>query len=202
MAGTRQIADTSPTSDDNPKFYSGLEKNGISFKVHKAIVCTQSVFFANACRLGAFKAIVSRKSPARRLFDLHLEQEGFKNQVNLEAEDPETVRAVLQFIYTSKYKYSTKVAPSPNCHAILYAAADFFKIESLKIHATHMFKAHLEREEYWNADGFSDTLRLVYENTSPEKCGLRRIIAEQCAQVFSKLFAKSMTNWRMILVRF
>ncbi len=81
------------------------------FKLHKAIVCPRSNFFAEACD-GQFQVIHSSlQYPARRITLLTLQfQETETSTIVLEDDDPPTVRRMLTYLYTLAYDDEGDVA--------------------------------------------------------------------------------------------
>ena len=83
------------------------------FNVHRAIVCTRSEYFTAACKPGAFK--VCRFAEMYQLAAADLDQEGRDgvielkattngNEEEVDADDPEAIKLMVNFLYFNDYK--------------------------------------------------------------------------------------------------
>ncbi|QDS69514.1 hypothetical protein FKW77_007324 [Venturia effusa] len=77
--------------------------NGVTFNVHKSVVCFQSRFSRNAVKQGAF-------------------MEGETGVVDMPDDDPDAVKAMLQFLYSRGYVASPELEAMP-LHARTYCLA-------------------------------------------------------------------------------
>ncbi|KAF2422098.1 hypothetical protein EJ08DRAFT_665002 [Tothia fuscella] len=125
--------------------------DGTKFNVHKAIMCSQSEFFAKACREGAFR-------------------EGIDGVVSVESE-AQHVRAMVQFCYTMGYDTTTNT-DNMLFHAHMYALADFYATPSLKILAK---KKLLERKPLLDST-YAEAVIVIYTTTPETDRGLRNVM--------------------------
>ncbi|KAF2434670.1 hypothetical protein EJ08DRAFT_564754, partial [Tothia fuscella] len=144
--------------------------DGTDFKVHKTVLCSQSSFFANACRPGGFK-------------------EAIEGIVKLEDTETHVVRAMLEYLYSLTYDIGqVEGHHSPIVfHAKMYAAADFLDIPPLKLFAKKKFQ--VLSSDNWRTPDYLNALRLAFESTPATDLGLREIAGLTCAQNFAELLA-------------
>jgi hypothetical protein len=177
--------------------YSDLEvtcAEGTSFKVHKAIVCSQSKYFANACRPGGFKVCESLFSCWLALYQsaylgLYV-QESVEDCVKLESSEPEVVHALLQYLYSLEYEapIAEPEVAAMTFHAKMYAASDYFGVDSLKCTAKERFEK--TATENWDSDEFVTAVQLVYGSTPSHDRSLRDTVAQLCSTHFQELMSK------------
>ncbi|KAH7317410.1 hypothetical protein BKA65DRAFT_466379 [Rhexocercosporidium sp. MPI-PUGE-AT-0058] len=164
---------------------------GQEFKVHKAIVCTQSPVLAAACD-GSF-------------------QEAATNSINIDEFEAATVKRMIEFMYTKEYddgmeKRGSEDVDSSNLpasthvdslcaitpamttemvlhHVRVNAIADYYDIPLLKQLANTKIQRLLETTR--SADGFSDVVREVFNSTSDK--ALREIMASTAATHIEEL---------------
>jgi len=90
-----------------------VKSGGMSWKVHRVIVCSQSPVLKAACS-GSF-------------------QEAFTGVINLEDDDPATVFLMLCFLYTADYEVDPEHEPSAtlSIHAQMFTLADKYDLPAL-----------------------------------------------------------------------
>lgn len=144
--------------------------NGVEYKVHKLVLCSQSDFFNKACGPN-FK--VSRLQP--RL--LHVackhtdcQKEGVDGKINLIDDDPLAVDAMLHYLYHFDYEEYSEPRQPNNAAAMMfsirvYNIANKYLINPLKQIATKNFRRHALAE--WQTAAFPEAVAEVYK-TMPE----------------------------------
>jgi hypothetical protein len=105
MADTSRLLDTGKFSDFT------ITCQGRKWKVHKAIVCSQSEVLEAASRFG--KVGLHQPFKARVLW-LILTQEATENKIDLPEDDPEIVEYILRFMYERNYKLPSEDIPGPH----------------------------------------------------------------------------------------
>ena len=80
-----------------------LNNHQTTFHAHRAVVCTQSKFFEAACKQG-FKVSSCGYTSIGNLANHGLLQEGSTGIVQLEEEDENHVRAMIEYLYTFQYR--------------------------------------------------------------------------------------------------
>ncbi|KAF2139161.1 uncharacterized protein K452DRAFT_311088 [Aplosporella prunicola CBS 121167] len=132
------------------------------YRVHRNILSAQSKFFENVCK----------------------PESGFKesqsSSIDLNDENPEIVKAMLDYLY--RFKYDLQNAsndPTINMlfHTRVYAAGEFYGIEKLK----HAAIAHFRKlaSHFWqHITAFTTAIKSIYNTTHSGDRGLRAIVVE------------------------
>ncbi|KAK3291910.1 BTB/POZ protein [Chaetomium fimeti] len=195
------------------KAYSDLTVTcrGDEYKVHKAIICPRSPFFASACN-GPF-------------------QEARTGIIDLPDDDPQAVKLMIRYFYYLDYpqqpeaqdkgpgtpnKVSTKTnfpmpamaagakksgpkkkvgySPQPNLtvHARVYALAEKYDIKGLK--TLSLGKFEIEADLHWDSDDFMCAVEEVYTSTVDEDRGMRDAVVEAVYNNAGVLEKESMQN--------
>ncbi|RPA74484.1 hypothetical protein BJ508DRAFT_191841, partial [Ascobolus immersus RN42] len=146
------------------------------FRVHKAVVCPQSSFFA-ACTDGGFK-------------------ESIEGVINLEEDDPDTVSRMVTFMYTNTYfDLDPSIDPSDDsavkaaqllAHILVYSLADKYAISNLKSHAQTAFETLLLPDNLTKSTLLS-TAASVYHHTPSTDRTLRDLITARLTLTFDLL---------------
>jgi hypothetical protein len=178
------------------------------YKVHKAIICPRSTFFAAACN-GRF-------------------QEGKSGIVVLADDDPEAVELMIHYFYYFDYTTQAEVqnkltvetlrqassmspsatlaqhekalrdrfgafntmAPSITVHSRVYALGEKYDIQGLKHLSLEKFKK--EAKTHWDSDDFITAIVEVYTSTVDGDRGMRDAVVEAIYQHTSVLDKKPM----------
>ncbi|KAJ9300729.1 hypothetical protein DTO271G3_1893 [Paecilomyces variotii] len=172
---------------------------GFTFNVHRAIVCTQSHFFASALNAGF--------------------EESITHIVNLPGDDPGTIERVLSFLYLQKYNENGHIVPmgdvaelkkpeaqlsqsdiensdsedSAGCsadvedkrsiaynHIRVYVAADKYDIAPLKSLAGKLFASWTSSN--WKSEAFYDAVREVMACVPPHDLHLRDVVVDTISE--------------------
>ena len=146
-----------------------------SFKVHKAIVCTQSRVLA-AMSDGGFK-------------------ETSTSVLQLNHDDPATVERMITFLYTGTYDPGAPEVPvqDPNpfvgpilmANTLVYSIADKYDIEGLKALAKLSFEAISFAA--WDCEDFPAVVDKVFDTTPESDLGLRDVVSVICAKHIDEL---------------
>ncbi|KAF2139171.1 uncharacterized protein K452DRAFT_300717 [Aplosporella prunicola CBS 121167] len=208
---------TSLTKYLQPGKFSDLKvrcSDDIMYDVHKAIVCSQSRFFEQAC------------NPA------HTFKENATGVIELKNEDADAVRALLQFMYYCGYETPSETgnpgdrssAPSSSSsskinrandfefytnwrkrkrapattspsltemlfHAQMYGLSGFYGIDALAPYAKQRFEACVDERAGWKEARFARVVELVYATTPARNRGLRDMVVYVCRRNYRALMA-------------
>ncbi|KAF4541493.1 putative btb poz domain protein [Lasiodiplodia theobromae] len=126
--------------------YSDLrikDRNGHEYAVHRNIVCGQSPVLANACKT----------------------EHGFKEAqtgvIDLEHDDPDAVKAMLEFMYTGSYKTEGDEIGITQI-ARIYALGEMYCVSELKEVAATQFKEL--SSTCWSHFDFANAVKIIYES--------------------------------------
>ncbi|KAL1633433.1 hypothetical protein SLS58_011093 [Diplodia intermedia] len=153
--------------------YSDLrikDSNGHEYAVHRVVVCGQSPVLANAVK----------------------PEHGFKESqtgvINLEHDDPDAVKAMLQFMYRGSYSL-TENDDAMTQVARAYALGEMYCVPELKETAATDFKEYSSTG--WEKVDFANAVRVIYHSVpDTDKGSIREIVAEVVAKNHSALLAK------------
>ena len=167
------------------------------FKVHKSVVCTQSKFFATACKSG-FK--VSKSSDGCRLpTNEQSIQEGNTGNIELKEEDEVHMKAMIEYLYTFNYKEAENELgrdcddndeshahsfKDPECvlrvfalHIAMHVLGDKYDINSLRVYACSRLKTYLRHEFSITHESDMMIMDHAYHHSRPSD-ELRQIVIE------------------------
>ena len=149
-----------------------------SFKVHRAIVCSQSKVLAAMCDSG-FK-------------------ESSTSILRLEHDDPVTVERMLQFLYIGNYDYGD--FHSLECHELMadtlvYSIADKYDIDWLKEIAKAKFEVRARKA--WSCKDYPTVVARVFDTTPDTDMGLRDIVGVACAEHIDEILVSE--TWGELL---
>ncbi|KAL1613467.1 hypothetical protein SLS54_010586 [Diplodia seriata] len=96
-------------------------KNGDTYKVHKFVLCNQSHVFKTAC------------DPERGF------KEANEGIIHLKEDDPETVRALLEFLY--RFQYAIPEGSGLLFYVRVYAIGEIYGVDGIK----NLAKRHFQK---------------------------------------------------------
>lgn len=99
----RQLGLANVSSSFNSPQYSDLRircNDGTIIHAHKAVVCMQSRFFANACKPGHFRVSAFASKIVSAVLTSFCDKEGQEGIVNLEIGSSEVIKAMIGYLYT------------------------------------------------------------------------------------------------------
>ena len=167
-----------------------ITTNARSFKLHKAIVCTQSKVLAAMSDSG-FK-------------------ETSTSTLVLEDDDPATVERMITFLYAGTYDdgnpaTSSVVGAADPCvvgkimmaNTRVYAIAEKYDIGPLKWLASDKFR-EVGYCDAWKCENFSNVVLEVFNSTPDWDVLLRGVVSHICARHVDDLLASE--RWKQLLV--
>ncbi|RMY31081.1 hypothetical protein D0866_07544 [Hortaea werneckii] len=158
-----------------------------TFKVHKAIVCARSEYFAAACKPGAFK------EGATGTIELQSTADPNATKDDPSLDDPAAVKLMIDFLYLHDYPnirtyldasesikfFSETLFDSGDAgaimHAKVYALGSKYQIPSLQNASLKKFEE--AAVVAWATDEFVHAVHLVHSTTPDSDKGLRDITA-------------------------
>jgi hypothetical protein len=185
-----------------------------AYKVHKAIMCSQSEFFNLACRkhtdaVGDFKEAQSGiiDIPYRKVGANTTEPQDFK--WDTDADDPKCVKLMIHYFYhldyleveTAKVKEQKRLEENYDethvlqnglliDHAQMYAMGDKYGVPGLKDLALRKYQ---EAYEHTSA-GFANSMTVIYTSTIDNDMGLRNVIIKILTNDIVNLMSKPRIN--------
>lgn len=154
-----------------------------SFKVHRAIVCTQSKVLAAMSDSG-FK-------------------ETSTSTLRLEHDDPAAVERMITFLYTGNYDHENADAPDKDvepsvgatlmANALVYSIADKYDIERLKVLARSRFR-NVDCCTAWHCEEFPNVVAAVFDTTPDTDRELRDTVVHICARHIDEALASETWN--------
>ena len=166
------------------------------YKVHKAIVCSQSDFFRIACRPPNDDSNGSFKEAKTGIIELPCRDmtTGHEDPIwNADAEHPKAVKLMIHYLYHLDYlEVETAKLKSKNRyeeefdkthilhdgvlidHAMMYAMGDKYGISGLKSLALAKYK---EAYKFTSA-GLADSITIAYTNTVDNDMALRKSVLD------------------------
>ncbi|KAF2716048.1 hypothetical protein K431DRAFT_258318 [Polychaeton citri CBS 116435] len=175
----RRLYDTGEYSDLT------IECGSEIFRVHKALMCTFSTWFATTCKEGRWKEGNEGY--------IYLESTQAEHEEDPSVDDPAAIKAMISFIYLDTYdaviedeKFGSR--PDLVLHTKTYALGDKYDIPPLKDIALHRFLGDVE--DAWNNDDFPEAARITFTTTPDSDLGLRNVVTEVLLQHSTELACK------------
>lgn len=149
-----------------------------SFKVHRAIICTQSKVLAAMSDSGF--------------------RETSTSTLSLEHDDPAAVERMITFLYTGNYDLENADAPVKDAerstgatlmaNALVYSIADKYDIERLKALAKRRFR-NVDCYAAWHCEDFPKVVATVFDTTPDTDRELRDTVIHICARHIDEALA-------------
>ncbi|KAK8184888.1 BTB/POZ protein [Phyllosticta capitalensis] len=160
-----------------------IECHGDIFRVHKAVICSQSAYFAKAFdpKTG-FKVL--QRPPDPQTLKSHHEAEAHTSTIILHDVYPDTVRAILQYLYHGKWLSPDSEDEQLVQTVDIYAAAEMYQLASVKYKALNQFRTLAPR--MFALQTFPSAVQTICENTS-EKDLMRNILVRTSLLKFDEL---------------
>ena len=149
-----------------------------SFKVHRAIVCSQSKVLAAMCDSGF--------------------RESSTSILRLEHDDPVAVEGMIRFLYTGKFFYGAFLRPWCDnliAVALVYSIADKYDIKDLKVLAKAEFE--LLAPTVWSCQDYPNIVAQIFDTTPDTDMGLRDAVGLVCAEHIDEVLASE--TWGELL---
>ena len=128
-------------------------------------------------------SLTSKQEGAEGVIELKATSEENGDDADIDADDPEVVKLMVDFLYTGDYE-----ATSAIMHAKLYAIGSSYGIEDLQETAAMKYEEVMKYE--WNSADFARAIRIVYTTTPEEHRSLRDITADTILKHKDVLLAK------------
>ncbi|KAK8230858.1 BTB/POZ protein [Phyllosticta capitalensis] len=135
-----------------------IECEGNIFRVHKAIICPQSDFFAHA--FDSNSGFKEAKTSTIQLHEIH----------------PDTVRAIVEYLYHGKYVEPDSKDEQLTLVVNVYSAAEMYQLVALKEYALQKLKARVR--DVFTLETFPAAVKTIYESTVEQDRGLRDAIID------------------------
>ncbi|KAE9984457.1 hypothetical protein EG328_008756 [Venturia inaequalis] len=156
-------------------------RDGKIFKVHQAVISSQSKFFYNACT----KDFKEKKDA----------------NIDLSEQDPEAVEALLEYLYKCDYTRLTKDnASALVLHVHVYQLADMYDIAELKDVAARLFKETAEKD--WELPAFLLAIQEIYLNPEDDAKTLRKLVVNEAIQHLETLLQDDDGEFAQVMIAF
>ncbi|KAK7536821.1 uncharacterized protein J3D65DRAFT_658328 [Phyllosticta citribraziliensis] len=183
--------------------YSDLEIrcSDDKYKVHKAIVCSQSEFFRLAIKPETgFKVGYIPTTAKLNKSNNDSAQEATSNVITLHETDPAVVRAVIQYLYSGSYESAVDIEGAFEVlmrHAHTYAAGEMYQIPGLKravCKKVEQLFPRVLRAKSLAIDQFSGFISAVYGTTVDTDIDLREVVFNHIAYNMKQVFGPGFTK--------
>ncbi|OCL06889.1 hypothetical protein AOQ84DRAFT_365424 [Glonium stellatum] len=120
----------------------------------------------------------------------HLRQESCTNELDLSAEDPSTVKVLLQYLYQDDYTRGTDMTKLMLLEARLYALARYCNIEKLAKLVCVNFNTHIQKDRPKAI--FPEVVKAIYNSTPASDRSLRDVVVDLSISHHAEIFTSQM----------
>ncbi|TID17734.1 BTB/POZ-like protein [Venturia nashicola] len=141
--------------------------NGTTYEAHKVILGAVSEFFSKALQPNTFKVSQFRTNVDQQYSEYV--QEGRDNRIELVVGDSDTIKLMIDYIYTTTYDDTNFPEGAFTCHLKMIEVADFYAVPGLREKAWKNIQATARGPQTFPIHDFITALRFVYGTLTHEE---------------------------------